>query len=336
MALVQLSDAIIPEVYESYTAVDNPELTAFYESGVVVQSDLINALADGGKTVHVPFWNDIDPTVEPNYSSDDPNTSATPEKITAAEMIARNAYMNKAFSAADLVSELAGSDPMQRIRNRFGRYWTRQWQRRIIAMFKGILADNIANDSSDMVVDASIADGDNATSDNVFNRKLFTSAVFTLGDAFNTLSAIAVHSVVYKRMVDNDDIEFIKDSAGTVIMALYMGHRVIVDDSMPVVAGGTSGFVYTSILFGGGAVGYGDGNPRVPVEVFRNPAQGNGGGVEQLWERKTYLLHPFGYKWTETTVTGNSPTLANLALAANWDRVVVRKNLPFAFIKTNG
>jgi hypothetical protein len=170
----------------------------------------------------------------------------------------------------------------------------------------------------------------------VFNRKLFTSAAFTLGDAFNTLSAIAVHSVVYKRMVDNDDIDFIRDSQGTVIMATYMGHRVIVDDSMPVVAGGISGYVYTSILFGAGAVGYGEGNPRVPVEVYRAPSGGNGGGIEQLWERRTYLLHPFGFKWTETTVTGNSPSLANLALAANWDRVVVRKNIPVAFIKTNG
>ena len=65
-------------------------------------------------------------------------------------------------SDMDLVSELAGSDPMARIKNRFGTYWIRQYQRRLLATFQGVVADNIANDGGDMGVDASTAniDGD--------------------------------------------------------------------------------------------------------------------------------------------------------------------------------
>lgn len=337
----RLSDVIVPSVYLSYDAVDNIELTALYNSGVLVRSALLDAKAnDGGTQVHIPFWKDLDQTVEPNYSTDDPDVNATAQKIAAGEQVARVAELNQAWSAADLVMELAGSDPMKRIRARIDTYWNRQWQRRLIAAAQGVLAENIATGSGgaagDMVYDASVADGVNATDANLFSRGAFTSAVFTLGDQFGVIGAIAVHSVVYKRMVDNDDIVFIQPSKDELAIPTYMGKRVVVDDSMPVAAGGVSGYVYTSMIFGAGCFGYGEGTPRVPAEVFRNPRGGNGGGIEEFWTRKTWMIHPFGYKWLEAAVTGQSPTLANLRNPANWQRVVARKNVPMAFLKTNG
>jgi hypothetical protein len=110
----------------------------------------------------------------------------------------------------------------------------------------------------------------------------------------------------------------------------------MVDDSMPVVAGTTSGFKYTSALFGEGVIGYGENLPKVPVEVYRRPDQANGGGIEQLWERKSMVIHPFGHKFNSTTVAAQSATLAELKLAANWTRVIERKNTPLAFLITNG
>lgn len=340
MALVQLTDAVIPLVYNSYQSVDNIELTAFYESGIIVQNAMLNEFANnGGTLVNIPFWKDLDQTVEPNYSDDSTN-SATPQKIGSGKQVARVSQMNQAWQAADLVSELAGSDPMKRIAERTNAYWSRHWQRRLIAASKGVLAENIATGSAgttnDMVLDVSIADGAAATDANLFSRTAFTGAVFTLGDAFGKLSGIGVHSIVFKRMVDNNDIEFIPDASGALNIPTYMGKRVVIDDSMPVVAGGTSGFVYTSVLFGQGAFGYGVGSPRVPVEVLREPLKGQGGGIETLVERKTWLIHPFGYKWNEASVAGQSPTLAELATAANWTRVIARKNIPLAFLKTNG
>ena len=71
--------------------------------------------------------------------------------------------------------------------------------------------------------------------------------------------------------------------------------------------------------------------------LTRNEAQGNGGGVETLHSRKTWLVHPAGYAFKSATVTGLSPTMAELALPANWERVYAeRKQLPFAFLVTNG
>ena len=335
MALTQITDVVVPEVYLSYDAVNSPEKTAFFESGIVVSNPVLNMKAnEGGDTVNIPFWVDLDGSVEANLSSDDNTSSATPLKATASKQIARMAYLNQWYSASDLAGELAGSSPMQHVRNRFGTYWSRQWQRRIIASTNGILADNVANDSGDMVIDVaseSIA-GQSATT--LFNRNAFTNAVYTMGDAADKLSAIAVHSAVMAQMVKNDDIDFIPDSNGQMTIPTYSGLRVIVDDGLTVTAGSTDGFKYTSVIFGQGAFGYGEGSATVPVEVTREALQGDGGGVEFLGERKSWLIHPAGFQSTGTP-TGDSYSLAELATAAAWDRVVERKNVPLAFLITN-
>jgi len=345
MAVTRLSDAVIPAVYAAYQAEDSPENTAFFESGVVVRSELLDQKANiGGQEIQIPFWRDLDASVEPNASNDDPADMAAPGKLGSGVQRARIGYFNQGYSAADLVTELAGSSPMQRIRNRFGTYWKKQWQKRVISSALGVLADNVANDNGDMVYDGSAA---------LWSRKAFTSAVFTLGDAFGKLSAIAVHSLAYKQMVDADDIDFVPDSEGKLTIPTFMGQRIIVDDEMPAVAAGDPSVITTTaVLFGAGAFGYGEGSPEVPVEVERQARAGNGGGVETLWERKTWLLHPFGFQFTGADITNRAntngrtgaatsedeftPLLADLRKAANWNRVVSRKNVPLAFLKIKG
>jgi hypothetical protein len=233
-----------------------------------------------------------------------------------------------------------GGDAMTRIRARLDAYWRRQWQRRLIATCNGILADNVANDAGDMVVDVA---ANTATSSSIFTRANFTSAAFTLGDAYDKLSAIAVHSIVYKRMIDNDDIDFIPDSEGEMTIPTFLGHRVIVDDGLPVDPNGSDDAKFTSIIFGDSAFGWGEGTPKVPVEVQREADQGRGGGIETLWSRKTWLLHPFGFQaltvpsspGPAVPANGLTYSLAELGNAAIWDRVIERKNIPLAFLVTN-
>jgi hypothetical protein len=342
MALVQITDIFDAQVFQDLPAVNSPERTAFFESGVVVRSGLLDSLASGpGKTAELPFWKDLTLTDDPNISTDNPASSATPKNVAQAEQKSRKAMLNQGWSTADLASELATTDPMTHIRSRVDNYWTYQFQRRLIASCRGVLADNVANDSGDMRYNASGATNGDITANTEFTRANFTAAAFTMGDRVDGLSAIAVHSMVYKRMVDNDDIDFIPDSQGRMTIPTFLGKRVIVDDGLPVVAAGGAGAgdtapFYTSVLFGPGAFGWGDGVPMNPVEIERDAAQGDGGGVETLWTRKSWLLHPFGFA-VKNAPAGNSYTLAELALATSWDRVVAdRKSAPLAFLVTNG
>ena len=277
MATTKLSDIIDVTVFRDLPAVNGPEKTAFFQSGIVTRNALLDELANAaGKTAELPFWKDLDGSVETNYSSDDPTSSATPQKTDQGEQITRKAFVNQGWQVADLASELAmGAKAMDHIRARTDTYFMRQWQRRLIAASNGVLADNVANDSGDMVNDVaseSIAGQSAATR---FNRDAFTEAVYSLGDMATQLSAMAVHSQVMQQMVKNDDIVYIPDSQGQLTIPTYMGLRVIVDDGMTVTAGSTDGFKYTSVLFGAGAFGYGVGSPDTPVEVEREAAQGD-------------------------------------------------------------
>lgn len=336
MATTRLSDIVDVKVFRDLPQVDGPEKTAFFDAGIVTRNGLLDEIASGpGKIVELPFWNDLDGSVEVNYSTDNPASSATPQKINQGSQIARKAFVNQGWQAADLASELAmGGTAMEAIRARTDRYFARQWQRRLIAACNGLLADNVAANSSDMVVNVAAEATGSQTADTRFNRDAFTEAAFTMGDAKSGLTAIAVHSAVHKQMVKNDDIVYIPDSQGQLTIPTYMGLRVIVDDGMTVTAGATSGFKYTSVLFGAGAFGYGVGSPEVPVEVDRGAAAGDGGGIETLWIRNTWLLHPFGFQQTGTPA-GVSFTNAELQAATSWARVLDRKLIPMAFLVTN-
>lgn len=336
MATTRLSDIIDVTVFRDLPQIDGPEKTAFFDSGVVLRNGLLDELArSAGKTAELPFWNDLDASAEVNYTDDNPATTATPQKVTQGEQIARKAFVNQGWQSADLASELAlGGTAMEAVRARTDRYFMRQWQRRLVAATNGVLADNVANDSGDMVVDVAVEAIASQTADTRFNRDVFTEAVYTLGDAASDLTAITVHSAVMTQMVKNDDITFIPDSQGNLTIPTYMGLRVIVDDGMTVTAGSTDGFKYTSVIYGPGAFGYGVGAPETPVEVEREAAQGNGGGIETLWVRNTWILHPFGFQQTGTP-SGESFTQAELAAATSFDRVLERKLVPMSFLITN-
>lgn len=340
---VTLAEIFIPQIYADIQPNDSPETSAFSQAGVVAKNDLLQAAAESGtKQIEIPLWNDLDSTEEPNLS-DDTDTLATPGKVDTSSLNARNAYINKAYSTADLAVEIGKStpgqgDPMTRIKNRFGSYWQRQFQARIIAACRGVLASNIANNSSDMLINIALETTVGVSSSNKISANAIIDTVFTMGDKFAQLAAIAMHSVPYATLVKGELIQFLQDSKGALTIPTYLGKRVVVDDGLPVIAGTTSGFKYISVLFGEGAIGYGEGTPKVPFELFRRPNAGSGGGLEDLWERKTWLIHPLGFDWLEDTVTspGISATLANLRLAANWERTLARKNVPLAFLQTNG
>jgi hypothetical protein len=337
MATVQLADIYDATVYQDLAPVNSPESSAFFSSGVATRDALLDSLANGeGKKAELPFWKDLDHTVEPNLTSDDPSATATAQKAEQAEQDARKAFLNQGYSATDLARELqVGDDALQHIRNRFGEYWMKQWQARLMAATEGVYADNVANDSGDMVHDIASESIAGQSASTQFSDDAFIEAAFTMGDMVDGITAIGVHSTIAKKITQLNGAEDVRDSEGNLLYQAYKGRRIIVNDlAFPAIAGSTDGFKYRSVLFGTGAFGYGEGTPIMPVELEREASQGNGGGVETLWERKTWLLHPFGFSHTGTPAA-TSFTNTELKAATSWDRIVERKNVPLAFLVTN-
>jgi hypothetical protein len=186
-----------------------------------------------------------------------------------------------------------------------------------------------------MVIDVAAESTGAQTASTLFNVDSFVDAIATAGDAGSMFSAMCVHSQVMAQLRKNDDIDFIPDSEGRLTIPTFQGLRLIEDDGMTVTAGSTSGFKYTSILFANGAFGFGNGSPYMPMEIDRQALSGNGGGTNQIGERKTWLLHPFGFADVGTPAS-ESYTLAELRAATTWNRVTQsRKTIPLAFLITN-
>lgn len=344
MALVQLTNVIEPEIYQEYREVNTPEKSELVESGLVLRDAMFDDLitTKASERPNMPFWNDLNQDDEANYSDDSEN-SVTPKNVTAAKMSGRVCWLNQSWKTADLVKARIKSDPMKHIQNRTNKYWMGQLKRRATNTFMGILADNIANDAGDMVNDIHATLNQDVSNANRFSQTAFYDAAFTMGDRFDETSVIYMHSIVYNRLLDQNDAEDVRDSEGTLLYRTYKGHRVIIEDNDGLVtaAEGTAGAddaaIYRTIIAAPGAIAYGQSFADVvPVEIYRLPLQGNGGGTDALIERVNWIIHPYGYTWNESAIAGQSPSLAELAEAAQWTRVVERKLVPIAFLITNG
>jgi hypothetical protein len=342
MALVQITDVVVPARFAAYVQVLTAQKSALIASGVVaVDAFLAGLLAGGGATFNLPFWNDLADT-EANTSGDEkadysgaavnsPLTDAVPLALTTGREIAVRVNRNQNWSAADLSGALAGSDPMDAIANRVADYWVRQDQRLFIAATQGVIADNIANDSGDMI--ENIATSGSVTDANRFSAEAFIDAQQTMGDRGSDLTAVVCHSIVEARMKKLNLIDYIPDSNGVVNIPTYQGKRLIVDDGMPVFNTGSN--PSTSIwLFGASAFGMGEGSPRVPSAVSRYELAGKGGGQEVLTSRREFILHPRGFAFVGSPA-GESPTNTEFATATSWDRRVERKLIRFAELRVN-
>ncbi len=338
MALVQIADVIIPEVFADYVLVQSVELSAWVQSGVIVQDPFLDAfLAGGGRLETLPFYDDLGDNLA-NISTDEAVgvNDAVPLKITTDKQVVIRQNRNQVWSAADLVSALVGNDPLSVISSRVAAYWVRQEQLRIIATTQGVIQDSIDNDGEDMIHD--IAEPTTAVlAANRFSAEAVIDTVQTMGDhGESMLGAIVMHSVIYARAKKNNLIDFVSDSANphAASIPFFNGLRVLVDDGMPINTGGTND-IYSTYIFGQGAFRQGESPPRVPAEVTREALAGDGGGQEYLSSRQQRVVHPWGMRFTDTTVAIEAPTNAELALPANWIKAVDRKLIPIAELRTN-
>jgi hypothetical protein len=330
----KIADVIVPEVFNPYFLQRTAEIARFYMGGIVSNDDALNALAQsGGKTLNMPFWNDL--TGSDEILSD--SAALTPGKIAAGQDVAVLHMRGRAWSVNDLATALSGDDPMAAVADLVASYWARRYQAVALSSLAGAFADNAATGGSDMIVDVAGATNADVTAETKFHGDVFIDGQATFGDSLGGLSGIAFHPNVYHALKKIDQISFEKESEGDLEIETYRGLRVIVDRHLPYTpAAGTAttsaAAKYTSYLFGTGALGMGQGGAPVPTETDRDSLAGD----DILVTRTHFIMHPRGVKFTSASVLGASPTNAELEAAANWSRVYERQSVRMAAVTTNG
>ena len=314
MAATKLTDVIVPEVFNPYVIERTSEKIALWQSGVIQP---VGEFTIGkGKTVELPFFQDL--SGADNVWG---NSNITLNKIDTAQDTAVVLTREKAFGSTDIAKALIGEDPMTAIADLVAGYWARRYQTALINTLNGAMS---ASDMTGNVHDISGLSG--VASD--IDGEAFVDATQKLGDRADDLTDMAVHSATLAALRKQDLIDFTPDSEGKLTIRTFQGRRVHNDDSMPV-----SSTVYTTYLFGQGAVNLVDEMVDNANEPYRHPDQL--GGTDALYTRRKFVMHPRGIRWTPASgvPSGTTPSNTELADGGNWDRVYEPQNIKIVSFK---
>jgi len=348
MAVTRLSDVIVPQVFASYMLEQSIVKNLLIQSGVVSENAVLSAyLAGGGQTFNLPSWKPIDQNgTAANVPSDDTAVQATPEAVVARKQIAVRLDRNKVFGTADITAALAGSDPLDAVGSYAGLAINQWRQDSLRNVLLGCV--NVTN-AAGLVNSVAVEATGSYTAATRINASTVIDTFTGWGDSIMAMkgSAIFMHSDTYRYLVKNDFTSFSRGSFQTISlgqnattgaapgMDQYLGMWVFVDDTLPKVAGTTSGFKYTSYIVKPGAVTFGMTPAEFPVEVQRFVKDANGGGGEYLALRDTFSYHIGGFKFNSASVAGVVPTDAELATVSNWSQVFNNKAVGVAALIHN-
>lgn len=345
-AKTKIADIIEPSVFEGYAIERTAELTSFYNSGIAERAGEFDALAAGpSRIVDMPFWQDL-----PNNASNrrqilSDSANIETRKITSSSDAAQIHTDANAWSSNVLAKYLSGSDPMGAIVQLVAEWWAREDETMLISTIKGVLASLDGESGDPNYLKIASEDSSAITDSTRLTGLTFIDALQKLGDRKERLTAIAMHSATESALRKRDLIDFIPDSEGKGMIRVFQGLVVIVDDTLAPRDGTTSGTntVYTSVLFGSGALARGFASLSTPVEGGFGTE-----GVElarvalasdtQLINRRRHILHPRGVKFVPAgggALAGISPTNAELETAAKWTRVYEAKNVRIVGILHN-
>lgn len=330
MAGTTLQEVIVPELFNPYVINRTMELSALVQCGIIANNTEFDALASqAAPTVNMPFFEDLTGESEQVIEGADLEDN----KITSNKDVAAIIRRAKMWSATDLSAALAGSDPMAAIGSLVAGFWARDMQKELIALLAGVFGTIPAGSENKPPAETRLASnlldisGKSGAAAN-WSGSAFIDAEQMLGDAKAQLTGICMHSATEAYLKKQNLIETVQPS-NDVAFGTYQGKRVIIDDGCP-----ASGGVYTTYLFGNGAIALGNGNPVGFVATETDRAKRKGSGIDYLINRKTMILHPRGIAWQNAEVAKTEgPSRLEVANPKNWKPVYEHKQIRIVAFK---
>lgn len=325
-----LQDVIVPELFNPYVINRTMELSALVQCGIISNNTEFDSLASqAAPTVNMPFFEDLTGESEQVIEGAD----LADNKITSQKDVAAILRRAKMWSATDLSAALAGSDPMAAIGSLVAGFWARDLQKELVAVLKGIFGTIPAGSEGTPPAETRLASnlldisGKSGAAAN-WSGSAFIDAEQMLGDAKAQLTGICMHSATEAYLKKQNLIETVQPS-NDVASGTYQGKRVIIDDGCPVEKG-----VYTTYLFGNGAIALGNGSPVRDIPTETDRAKRKGSGVDYLINRKTMILHPRGIAWQNAEVAKTEgPSRLEVANPKNWKPVYEHKQIRIVAFK---
>lgn len=313
---------IVPDKFSGYTIQRTTEKSMLVRSGITVAdptiAGLINGVMEpqGGAFIQMPYYKTLDGEAQV-FGEEDVEIS----DIKTGKSFATLHIRQHAWGDTDLTRVLGGSDPMTAVVDQLADWWVIQEQKMMLSILKGIMQTALASH----ILDVSTKSG----ADAIINVDNTLTAKQLMGDAYNKLGVVFMHSATYTRLQKQQKIDTEYDNALKISIDYYLGYQVIVDDGMPHNAG-----VYDTYFLGKGCISRNDGTPNglITTETDRDKI----GAKNYLINRRALVLHPIGLSWdTTATLAGNKayPSNSDLEVADNWTLAAHHKNVPIVLLR---
>ena len=311
----RISDVIVPAIFAGYMNREPLELNAFYQSGIMVRTAEFDSLVSGGGYAFtLPYWDELEGEYEDRTDTD--NGLPVFNKITTKKEVAVKLFDKYAAGASQLASELAGADAIRAIKEKFNHKISNLDQKRILSLLKGVFASPaMASNVLDITTRVGAAQN--------FSVATIIEGQGLLGDRQQSFTGLAMHSTVYTYLKMKNLITTQKESEQGQEISLYSNKRVIIDDTLAPTAAG----VYTTYLFARGAIAYGRGGEKYPIESGKIPFMEE----EGLLVRKNHTFHVRGTTWKGSI--DDKCTVAQIETAANWDKAYSHKQIPVVALR---
>ena len=332
-----LSNLVTRPEFLQYTSEGIFEQSKWIQSGIVQRNAALDARA-GSTRVRVPFHDPISPTEEQILSNATWGTSGagylTPQGTTADEQIMTLLHRGFSYAQDDLSVLGSGADPLAHVRNQLtaaiNKLKTSTLKSQLLGLFGGITGAGVLGPNQ---FDASVS-GTTAAEANYISVGNVLEAKNKLGERGEEIDSIAMHSAVAYYLQQIGMLTFSTSAlaaAGAVTwagggvgvtqpeVATFAGMRVVVDDQLTYLTGGTATHVvkYPVYMFKSGIVSEGI------QQDLRLAADRNILSMQDvLAVDYHYGYHITGTKWA---AAGDNPTNAatsgNLSNTGSWNLV---------------
>lgn len=324
-----------PDVFTDYIQEVDPVHTSIINSGVLrVSPDISAVLTDKNNIFTVPNYAPLSGEAK-NY---DGVANNDPVAVAANKQTGMAFRRMAAWQDQDFTRELTGADPLGDVARKVAYYQQKNNQKDLLAIVDGVLG---VTKMSTHVKNISAKTGTQATTQNFLSGDTFLDAAQeALGDNFDDLTMVAMHSRVYTNLLKLQLVNNIATtpdaySRGVQFGLLLNKYLVMVDDSLTTNTSDGAPTTYNTYLLGEGAIATAR-NVRIdrPNYVDYDPV--SKGGVNSLYSKWGMALHPLGMSINTANIVGNSPTRAELSNSTNWTKVWDAKNIKLAKIVSNG
>lgn len=326
-----------PEVFSEFMS-ENPTWNdAIIASGVLAQDNTImDLIGEKGNVATIPFYTPIDEQ-DSQALNNDGETDNTPAEITGKKQTCMLIQRMKAWKSKDFTKELTGADPMTHVANSVADFYKQVRTRDLMTTVDAVLSlSGMENHITDLSLTGKDTVGD-------VNKIDDTTLIFAqqkaLGDSADKMGLLVLNSYIYAKykamgLVDYNKYTIANAVEREVNLPTIGGFIPLVTDKFTVDTTGTNP-VYKTYMLGTGSVLTCDKtNYENPYYTDYDPE--TSAGIEKLYTKQGYVLHPNGFSINANKIAKESPTNAELGAKANWSLAFNQKNIRMGVIKSNG